>query len=118
MSVDTTLKSLITPLVAGGCHRGVNDSQQIVAPYVVFHEIYGEPLNTISDYTGVTKSRYQVDVFAKTPEQAKGLALGVIMEAIQSSPIIQGDLIFRMDGQYSDLDKTYQYITEYTIWAA
>ena len=30
---------------------------------------------------------------------------------------VDGLLTFHMVGEYSEIDKTYQYITEYTIWA-
>lgn len=116
MSTESTLKALIDPLVAGGCHNGVNTDSTITTPYVVFHEISGVPLNTVSEYSGSTQCQYQIDVFARSPEQAKGLALSTIQDAISDSLILQGELTFRMNGQYSDLDKTYQYITEYTIW--
>ena len=118
MSTETTLKTLINTLVAGKCHNGVNTSKNIVVPYVVFHEISGVPVNTITAYAGLTQCRFQVDVFAKSPEEAKGLALGTIRTAIESSAVLQGQLIFKMKGQYSELDKTHQYITEYYIWAA
>jgi hypothetical protein len=119
MSVETTLKSLINPLVAGGCHNGVNDAQPIVVPYVVFHEIAGTPTNGLSvEYLGLTKFRFQIDIFARTPEQAKGIAIGTIRTAIAGSAILKGIMIFQMKGQYSELDKTHQYITEYEIWAA
>ena len=117
MTTEATLKSLITPLVAGGCHDGINITYPLVVPYVVFHEITGVPENTLSGYAGLTKSRYQVDTFARSPEQAKGLALGTIKSAITGSSVLRGLLVFQMKGQYSELDKTHQYITEYEIWA-
>lgn len=116
MLTEDTIKSLVSGLVAGGCHNGINEDSHIVAPYVVFHEISGVPLNTISAYSGRTKCRFQIDVFARSPEQAKGLALGVIKAAIEGDEILQGSMIFQMSGQYSALDKTHQYITEYIIW--
>ena len=119
MSVETTLKSLINPLVAGGCYNGVNTSNTITTPYVVFHEISGIPANGLSvEYLGLTRFRYQVDVFAKSPEQAMGLAVGTIRTAITGSATLNGTMVFQMKGQYSEFDKTYQYITEYEIWAA
>jgi hypothetical protein len=116
MSVDTVLKGLIAPLVAGGCHNGVNASATITKPYVVFHEISAIPENGLLGYMGLTRFRYQVDVFAVTIEQAKALALGTIKAAIVGSSL-EGLLIAHMAGEYSDLDKTHQYTTEYQIWA-
>lgn len=117
-SISTMLKALIDPLVTGGCHNTVNTSDRIAAPYVVFHEISGVPETGISnDYLGATRYRFQVDVFASSPEMAKGLALGSVKDAITGSAAIQGTLIFQMAGQYSEKDKTFQYITEYQIWA-
>lgn len=120
MSVDTTLKSLINalPEITGGCHNGVDNSSTITVPYVVFHEISGVPETGISvPYLGLTRFRYQVDVFAKSPEAAKGIALEVVRPAIVNSEL-EGLMVFQTKGQYSELDKTHQYITEYEIWAA
>jgi len=116
MSTETTLKTLINPLVAGGCHNAVNASATIVCPYVVFQEITAVPENGLLGYMGLTRSTYQVDVFAKSPEQAKGIALGTIKTALVTSAL-EGLLTFHMVGEYSELDKTHQYITEYVIWA-
>lgn len=116
MSTETTLKTLINPLVAGGCHNVINVASPIVVPYVVFQEISSIPENGLKGYMGLTQSQYQVDVFAKSPEQAKALALGTIKTALVTSTL-EALLTFHMVGDYSDLDKTHQYITEYTIWA-
>lgn len=118
MSIESTLKSLINPLAAGGCHNRVNSTSPIVCPYVVFYEISGVPETGVSlDYLGITKFLFQVDIFAKTPEQAKGLAVGAIRSAISGSTVLQGRMSFQHAGEYSELDKTYQYITEYEFWA-
>lgn len=117
MTVSATLKTLITPLVTGGCHNRVNKSTTITTPYVVFYEVSGVPENGISGYLGLTRYRYQVDVIAKSQEQARSLALGTIKTAITTSATLRGELIFQSDGQYSPVDKSHQYITEYTIWA-
>lgn len=118
MSVETVLKSVVGAVVAGGCFNGVNTSVTITMPYVVFHEVSGVPVNTIhGSYGGITRSRYQVDVFAESPEAAKGVALGVVKTAIVGSAILQGQLVFQMKGQYSEVSKTHQYITEYLIWS-
>lgn len=116
MSVDTVLKGLIAPLVAGGCHNEVNASTTITKPYVVFHEISAIPENGLQGYLGLTRFRYQVDVFAASPEHAKGLALGTIKSAIVGSSL-EGLLISHMSGEYDEVTKTHQYITEYQIWA-
>jgi hypothetical protein len=116
MSIETTLKSLISPLVAGGCHNVANTLPTITIPYVVFYEISAVPENGITEYLGATNHQYQIDIFAKTPEQAKGLALGAIKTAIESSTLA-GVLVFHSVGEYSEIDKTYQYITQFQIWA-
>lgn len=115
MSTETVLKSLIAPLVAGGCHNGVNAANSITLPYVVFYEIASTPQYGISGYLGATSSKYQVDVFAITPEQAKALALGTIKTAIETGSLA-GTLTFHMRGEYSDSDGAHQYITEYQLW--
>lgn len=112
MSVDTDLKAALDSLVAGGCHNSINTDTSITCPYIVFYEIAGTPLYTITEYVDTT-SRYQIDVFARTQEQAKGLALGTIKTAIEAA--LDARLIFQMNGEYSPNDKTYQYITEYRI---
>lgn len=117
MSIETTLKSVLNPLLTGGCHNVVNTATTVVHPYAVFYEVSGIPENTIHGYGGITQHRYQIDVFAKSPEQAKGLALGTMKSDIETSAILQGQLIFHMVGEYSEADRTYQYITEYYIWS-
>ena len=116
MSVDTYLKQLLGSLVNGGCHIGVNRSVPIVTPYIVFYEISGMPLDTISQYSGMTEYRYQVDVFARSPEESRGIATGAVRSAILSAELLKASLIFQSSGQYSELDKTYQYITEYKFF--
>ena len=119
MSVDTTLKALLNPLVAGGCHNGMNKDYPVVKPYIVFHEIAGTPVNGVSqEYMGATEFRYQVDVFAASPEAARAIATGTVRTAIAGSTELQGTMIDQLQGQYSESDKTHQYITEYYIWAA
>ncbi len=116
MSVDKDIKAAITPLVAGGCHNGVNLKTPVL-PYVVFHEISGLPDNGVSEgYEGPTNSRYQVDIFAATPEAAKGIALGVVKEAMEAEPLA-ATLIFQAKGQYSGQDRSHQYITEFRLWS-
>jgi hypothetical protein len=117
--VESTLKSLIGGLVMGGCHNTVNRSLTPVYPYAVIHEISGIPVNGVSiGYLGITRFTYQIDVFAKSQEEAKGLAVGSIRTAISASSILEGELISQMNGEYSELDKTFQYITEYVIWSS
>lgn len=119
MSIESTLKLLVNSLVEGGCHNRVNTSSPIVCPYVVFYEISGVPETGVSvDYLGITKFVFQVDVFARSPEQAKGLAVGSIRSAISGSTVLQGRMSFQHAGEYSELDKTFQYITEYEFWTA
>ena len=116
MTIDAAIKSAVGPLVAGGCHFVANTSATITLPYVVFYEVGGTPETGISlDYLGITEHRYQVDVFAQSPEQAKGLSLGVIKDVLAQD--VQGRLTFQMTGQFNPVDKTYQYITEYELWA-
>lgn len=118
MSVEITLKDLLDPLVDGGCHNGVNNNLDSVSPYVVFHEINGVPVVGISvPYLGITRYRYQVEVFATSMEMAKALAVGVVRDAIQGSVELQGTMMFQAAGQYSEVTKMHQYITEYEIWA-
>jgi hypothetical protein len=116
MPVDTSLKTALNGLVAGGCHNSVNEALTITLPYIVFRQISGNPENGLLGYSGLTKYRYQVDVFARTPEQARALALGSIKAAIVAAPLA-GMLIFSASGEYDGDDKSHQYHTEYTIWA-
>ena len=118
MSIETALELNVGPLVSGGCHNGVNRSVNITLPYVVYHEVSGEPVTGISNgYLGLTEYRFQVDVFAATPSEAKALALGDIKTAITETTEIGGVLVFQMSGQYSKDARTFKYITEYQIWA-
>lgn len=117
MSVETQLKAVLGPLVSGGCHNRVNTTSPAVLPYIVFYEVSGIPIVGISpgQITPV-ECMYQVDVFAPSPEYAKGLALGAVRDAIEQSAALQGTLVFKTSGDYSKIDKTYQYITQYKIW--
>lgn len=118
MPVDTDIKTALNSLVAGGCHSVVNASATITKPYIVFHIISAIPANGIVGYLGLTEYTVQIDVFAQTPEHARSLALGTIKNAIVGSAALQGTLTMHLNGEYSDIDKTHQYITEYQIWAA
>ncbi|MBM9615310.1 DUF3168 domain-containing protein [Desulfobulbus rhabdoformis] len=115
MSIDTDLRAVIGPLLAGGAHNTVNRSPGKQLPYAVFYEITGTPLNTIHGATEATSCTYQVDVFARTPEQAKGLSLGDLKDAIESSSL-EGLITLQMAGEYDPISKSYRYITEYQVW--
>lgn len=101
----------------GGCYNAANTRATIIVPYVVFYEISGIPEYGISGYLGSTRHRFQIDVFARSPEEAKAISMGAIKDAIEASGL-NADMILHMSGAYSPLDKTYQYTTEYYIWAA
>lgn len=115
-TIESTLKTLISPLVAGGCFNGVNASPSVTLPYAVFHEISATPENGLQGYLGLTKYSYQIDVFAGSPEHAKSITLNAIKPALVGSSL-EATLTFHMKGEYSDADKTHQYISEFEIWA-
>lgn len=114
-AIESAIRSGITPLVAGGCHNKVNRSTTITKPYVVFHEVEGEPINGISGYLGKTMYRFEICVFADSPEQAKSLALGSIKTEITGSSLLQGVLTFQSSGDYDEDNRTFEYVTEYEI---
>lgn len=117
MSIETNLKTAIGTVLSGGCYNGIEDSAtERRIPYAVFYEISGVPSYGISGDLGMTRCRYQVDVYGRTPEQAKGLAVGVVKTAVEASPL-EGVLIFRSAGEYNKLDKSYRYITEFLLWS-
>lgn len=116
MSIETDLRDTISSLLTGGCHNTVNTQAPAKLPYAVFHEIVGIPTNTVHGETLAMYHKYQVDLFARTPEQAKGIALGAVKIAIESGLTIGGVLVFSMSGEYDPITKTYQYITEYQLW--
>jgi len=115
MSTATTLKSILSPLVAGGCFNSFNPSETVVLPYIVFYEIVGMPINLLHGGVAATKKNYQVEVFARSPEHAEGIAKGVMFDAIIGS-VLEGTPISEMNGQYSEKDKSHQYITEWQVW--
>lgn len=117
MSTETTLKGIINavPEITGGAHYAVNRTGS-TDRYVVFHQISELPTVGISQDLGLDNCIYQVDVFAKTPEAAKGLAKGPVKAAILASAELGATYTFGAGGQYFDDDETYQYITEYRIW--
>lgn len=115
MSIATLIKAHVGPLLTGGCHHTINRSTTINKPYAVFYQIAATPENGISGYLGKTRYRYQLDVFASTMEAAEGLALGSVKTAVENG--INGTLIFHADGDYSEEDRTFQYITEFLVWS-
>jgi len=114
MSFDADLKAALSGLLAGGCHKRVNNSTSITLPYAVFHDIAGLPQVGISQPLGITNGSVQIDIFAASPEAAKGLALGIVKNAVEGLGAI---LFFHMDGEYDPTDRTFQYITEYQNWS-
>jgi len=116
MAIDTALKALLDAALAGGGHNGANISASVVYPYAVFYELSGEPLRTIHGTTEATDSEYQVDVFARSPEQAKGLALGDVKDAIETSTTVGGVLTLSMSGEYDPVARCYRYISRYQVW--
>ena len=118
MPVETDIKTAINSLLAGGCHTVVNASSTITLPYAVVSIISAIPANGVSGYLGLTEYTVQIDVIARTLEHAKSLSLGAIKNAIVGSSALQGTLSIHLSGEYSEVDKTHQYITEYQIWAA
>jgi len=113
MSISTDIKALVDPLLTGGCHRVLNRDKTIVKPYGVLYVIAGSPVPGISGSTLAKRDLYQLDVFANTPEEAEGLSLGAIKTAIEG---YGGLLIGNNDGQYNEVDQTFQYLTEYHLW--
>lgn len=116
MSIDAALKALIDPLVTGGCHNTINVSTTVSYPYAVFYELGCEPLHTVHGATEAMDSEYQIDVFARSPEQAKGLSLGDIKTAIETSTTVSGVLILSMSGEYDPVARCYRYISRYQVW--
>lgn len=115
MSIGTLIKDTLDPLLTGKAHRGVNRSTTINTPYACFYQISGVPVNGITEYLGATRHRWQIDVFGSSPEEAEGVATGVVKTAVEAA--LNATMTFSMDGQYSEADKSYQYITEYTLWS-
>ena len=116
MAIDTALKTLLDSELVGGGHNGANISSPVVYPYAVFYEISGEPLRTIHGTTEATDSEYQIDVFARSPEQAKGLSLGDIKDAIETSSSVGGVFTMSMSGEYDPVARCYRYISRYQVW--
>lgn len=116
MAIDLALKALLSGILAGGGHNAVNVSSPIIYPYAVFYELSGEPLRTIHGTTEATDSEYQVDVFARSPEQAKGLSLGDVKDAIETSITVGGVLTLSMSGEYDPVARCHRYISRYQVW--
>lgn len=116
MTTEAKIKAAIGAVgeIVGGCHFVANTASQVNTPYVVFHIISAAPDYGISQEFG-TDFTCQVDVFAKSPEAAKGLALGVVKTAMEAAGFDYVTLTMHLTGQYSLADKTYQYITEYAV---
>lgn len=116
MAIDNALKTLLDAVLAGGGHNGANISASVIYPYAVFYELSGEPLRTINGTTEATDSEYQVDVFARSPEQAKGLSLGDVKDAIETSTTVRGSFRLRSYGGYDPVARCHRYITRYQVW--
>jgi len=115
MTTEASLQALLAPLAAGGCWPMVNTSSTVVHPYIVFYEIVGLPEVVLDGYAGLTAKRFQIDCFAKSYGQAKALAKSVRGALAGSS--MANVMLSEMDGQFNEVVKDYQVITEFTIWS-
>lgn len=115
MTTESSLQALLAPLAAGGCWPLVNTSATITHPYVTFIEVVGLPEATLDGYAGLTAKRFQIDCFAKSYGAAKALAKAVT-DAMAASSMTNVKLS-EMDGEYNQVVKDYQVITEFTVWS-
>lgn len=115
MTTESALQALLAPLVAGGCWPVANTSATVVHPYIVFTEVVGLPEVVLDAYAGLTSKRFQIDIVAKSYGQAKGLVKS-IRGALEASSMANV-MLSEMDGQYNEVVKDYQVITEFTIWS-
>lgn len=116
MTTEATLQSIIAPLAIGGCWPMANTSSTIAYPYAVFYEIVGTPDATLNGYSGLVEKRFQIDCFALSYGSAKSLAKS-ITDALSASALVNLKLS-EMDGQYNEVTKDYQVITEFSVWSA
>ena len=113
MTTESTLQSLLSPLAAGGCWPVANTAATITHPYIVFYQITSG--SEMLSGEGLDYQRYQIDCFAKSYGQAKSLANSIRGEIAGSSLV--SSYLGAMDGEYNEVVKDYQVITEFKIWA-
>lgn len=113
MTTEATLQALLSPLATGGCWPVANTAATITHPYIVFYQITS--MSEMLDETGLDVQRYQIDCFARSYGQAKALS-NSIRGAIAGSSLVSSYL-GAMDGEYNEVTKDYQVITEFKIWA-
>lgn len=113
MTVEAQIQSLLAPLVVGGCWPVVNTSSTITYPYIVFYEIVRVPELLSSD--DLCARRFQIDCFARSYGEAKAL-MNDIRGTISASSLVSAYLS-SMDGEYNEVTKDYQVISEFKVWS-
>jgi len=114
MSTETDIRDALDGILTGGGHNQVNVNVNQTLPYGVFYEITGTIYPDIHGSIQAEARLYQVDIFAATQEQAKGLALGSVKTAILA---LGGDIVTTgFNGDYDPVSRSYCYITEYRFW--
>lgn len=114
MSVQTDLLALLN----GNTDAGINvfpmvATQGVVAPYITYQRIVTNTENTVSGSPGLSNTRMQIDVYAKTYAQAQSIATQV--DQLVSASSLQC-WSMRFQDVYEDAVRLFRVILEYSIW--
>ncbi len=102
MTIETSLKSVVGPLLTGGLWPDVAP-YTTTTPYATYTQVGGDAINYLNGAVpGRRYARIQINVWAKTREQANTV-MGTIEDAVRASPLnatVLGALIAR----YNEID--------------
>jgi hypothetical protein len=92
VAIEGDVQTVLAALVAGRCYPLVAPDSP-VKPYIIYQVISNPTLNSLEGDMGLSRRRFQVDVWADTYGAAKGLAKAatLAMAAAAFSNIKLGD---------------------------
>lgn len=85
-----------------------------VAPYVVHTQVSGTRVNSLAGDSGLANPRFQIDVYAPTKFQSRGLG-AAIRVAVLGEPLLGATLVNDGAGYEPDT-KLYRYRQDFSFW--
>jgi hypothetical protein len=113
-----TIQQQFEALLDGATDAGenvfpINADEGVQPPYVVYHRISADEENVLSGVSGLTNTRMQVDVYARTYGQA--VAIAAQIDALMASWAVQNVGLIAQDLYEAEV-KLFRISADYSIW--
>ena len=114
MTVQEQLLTLLTGATAAGARVYPMTAPDAVAkPYVIYQRISSNVESVMAGTSGLTNTRVQIDVYARTYAEATGIAAQIA--SLMSAWVVQNVSIVVQDF-YDDPVKLFRVSQDYSLW--